>query len=112
MQTSNGSATPRLRLPVRFTPDDTNVQAMTPAAQLLERIQTTQAKIGIIGLGYVGLPLAVEFARAGFDVTGFDVDASKNTQINAGTSYIPDVPSLELAEVVSAGKLRASADMA
>ncbi len=85
---------------------------MTPAAQLLERIRTTQARIGIIGLGYVGLPLAVEFAKAGFDVTGFDVDESKNTAINAGTSYIPDVPAAELAAEVHAGRLRATSNMA
>ena len=84
---------------------------MTPAAQLLERIRTTEARIGIIGLGYVGLPLAVEFAKAGFDVTGFDVDESKITAINAGTSYIPDVPAAELAAVVHAGRLRATSDM-
>jgi UDP-N-acetyl-D-glucosamine dehydrogenase len=85
---------------------------VTPVSQLLERIRTTQARIGIIGLGYVGLPLAVEFAKAGFEVTGFDVDESKNTQINAGTSYIPDVPAQELADVVRAGKLRATSNMA
>ncbi len=84
---------------------------MTPADRLLERIRTTEARIGIIGLGYVGLPLAVEFAKAGFDVTGFDVDASKNAAINAGTSYIPDVPAAELAAVVGAGRLRATSDM-
>jgi len=84
---------------------------VTPAARLLERIRTTEARIGIIGLGYVGLPLAVEFAKAGFDVTGFDVDESKNSAINAGTSYIPDVPAAELAEVVHAGRLRATSDM-
>ena len=84
---------------------------MTPAATLLERIRTTEARIGIIGLGYVGLPLAVEFAKAGFDVTGFDVDESKNAAINAGTSYIPDVPAAELAAVVHAGRLRATSDM-
>lgn len=84
---------------------------MTPTTQLLERIRTTEARIGIIGLGYVGLPLAVEFAKAGFDVTGFDVDESKIAAINAGTSYIPDVPAAELAEVVHAGRLRATSDM-
>jgi UDP-N-acetyl-D-glucosamine dehydrogenase len=84
----------------------------TTSAQLLERIRTTQARIGIIGLGYVGLPLAVEFARAGFDVTGFDVDEAKNRQINAGESYIPDVAAHELAEVVRGGNLRATSDMA
>ena len=85
---------------------------MTPATRLLERIQSTQARIGIIGLGYVGLPLAVEFARVGFEVVGFDVDESKNARINAGKSYIPDVPESELAEVVRSGKLRATSDMA
>jgi UDP-N-acetyl-D-glucosamine dehydrogenase len=62
-------------------------------------------------LGYVGLPLAVEFARAGFTVTGFDVDATKISQINAGKSYIPDVPESELAECVRAGTLNATTDM-
>src|SRR6266513_62497 len=81
-------------------------------ATLLDRIRTRQARVGVIGLGYVGLPLAVEFARAGFDVTGFDVDASKVAEINAGRSYIPDVPAHELAEVVTAGRLRATTDMA
>src|SRR3954462_3030425 len=84
---------------------------MTPASQLLDRIRSTQARIGIIGLGYVGLPLAVEFAKAGFDVTGFDVDESKIAQINAGCSYIPDVPVSELGDVVRTRKLRATSDM-
>lgn len=78
---------------------------------LLDRIDTRQARIGVIGLGYVGLPLAVEFARAGFDVTGFDVDDRKNGEINAGRSYIPDVPGPDLASVVSGGRLRATAEM-
>ena len=65
----------------------------------------------MIGLGYVGLPLAVEFARAGFDVTGFDVDAAKTAEINAGRSYIPDVSAADLAAVVKAGKLKATTDM-
>ena len=77
----------------------------------IEKIQQKTARIGVIGLGYVGLPLAVEFARAGFDVTGFDVDEAKCAQINAGTSYIPDVPDADLGPVVRAGKLRATADM-
>jgi UDP-N-acetyl-D-glucosamine dehydrogenase len=68
--------------------------------------------VGVIGLGYVGLPLAVEFARAGLNVIGFDVDPAKVAQINAGRSYIPDVPDAELGEVVKGGRLRASADMA
>jgi UDP-N-acetyl-D-glucosamine dehydrogenase len=78
---------------------------------VLTLIEARQAKIGIIGLGYVGLPLAVEFARAGFDVTGFDVDTTKIDQINAGKSYIPDVPDADLAAEVSAKRLRATTDM-
>jgi UDP-N-acetyl-D-glucosamine dehydrogenase len=80
--------------------------------RLLDRIRTRKAKIGVIGLGYVGLPLAVEFARRGFDVSGFDVDESKTSQINAGNSYIPDVPQAELNEVVKAGRLRGTTRMA
>ena len=74
-------------------------------------IQTRKAKIGIIGLGYVGLPLATEFAKEGFDVTGFDVDASKVAEINAGRSYIGDVPTADVAATVAAGTLRATTDM-
>ena len=78
---------------------------------LLDRIHAKQAQIGVIGLGYVGLPLAVEFARAGFHVTGFDVDSTKIDAINAGRCYIPDVPQEHLAEVVKSGHLRATSDM-
>jgi UDP-N-acetyl-D-glucosamine dehydrogenase len=67
--------------------------------------------VGIIGLGYVGLPLAVEFAKNGFDVTGFDVDTSKVDAINAGRSYILDVKSADVAATVKAGKFRATTDM-
>src|SRR5205807_6751059 len=77
----------------------------------LERIRKRQRKIGVIGLGYVGLPLAVEFARAGFDVTGFDVDAAKAAHIEAGRSYIPDVTDADVAAMVKAGRLRATCDM-
>jgi UDP-N-acetyl-D-glucosamine dehydrogenase len=77
----------------------------------LERIRARKARVGVIGLGYVGLPLAVEFARAGFDVTGFDVDSTKTDQINAGRSYIPDVAEADLAACVRAGTLRATTDM-
>src|SRR5712692_12510 len=79
---------------------------------LLDRIRDRQARVGVIGLGYVGLPLAVEFARAGFSVTGFDVDAGKVAEINAGRSYIPDVSPQEIAEVARSGCLRATTEMA
>jgi len=79
---------------------------------LRRRIESRTAKIGVIGLGYVGLPLAVEFAGRGFDVTGFDLDPRKVAEINAGRSYIGDVPTGDVAAGVSAGRLRATADMA
>ena len=58
---------------------------------LLRKIRRRQARVGIIGLGYVGLPLAVEFAGAGFSVTGFDIDCRRTEQANNGSSYIRDV---------------------
>jgi UDP-N-acetyl-D-glucosamine dehydrogenase len=85
--------------------------ASSNISSLLDRIQSRDARVGVIGLGYVGLPLAVEFARAGFSVVGFDVDAQKTARINAGCSYIPDVPDSDLASVVASGKLRATTEM-
>ncbi|MGE3491689.1 MAG: nucleotide sugar dehydrogenase [Vicinamibacterales bacterium] len=78
--------------------------------ELLKKIESKQATLGVIGLGYVGLPLAVEFARAGFAVVGYDVDAHKVAELMAGRSYIPDVPSAHLAEVVKNGKFKATID--
>src|SRR5262245_9830319 len=85
--------------------------SQTTVDALLERIRSRDAHVGVIGLGYVGLPLAVEFARAGFHVTGFDVDAAKAADINAGRSYIPDVSAADVAAVVCAGRLKATTDM-
>src|SRR5207248_1754460 len=82
----------------------------SPAQQLLNHIQTRRARVGVIGLGYVGLPLAVEFARNGFATTGIDLDSRKIESIGRGTSYIPDVPSAEVARLVSNRQLRATAD--
>jgi len=78
------------------------------ATALLDLIRTRRAKTGVIGLGYVGLPLVVEFGRAGFSGTGVDLDANKVNAINEGRSYIDDVPTAHVAELVAAGKLRAS----
>jgi UDP-N-acetyl-D-glucosamine dehydrogenase len=83
---------------------------MSVRPPLLDRLHDRTARIGVIGLGYVGLPLAVEFARAGFDVIGFDVDGRKVAEINAGRSYIPDVPQEAIAGAVAGGRLRATAD--
>jgi UDP-N-acetyl-D-glucosamine dehydrogenase len=84
---------------------------MSPSQNLLDLVRTRKANVGVIGLGYVGLPLAVEFARGGFPVTGFDVDETKNTAINAGRSYIPDVPDADLRAALAAGTLTATSDM-
>jgi UDP-N-acetyl-D-glucosamine dehydrogenase len=77
---------------------------------LITLITNKQAHVGVIGLGYVGLPLLVEFASKGFRCTGFEVDEAKANQINAGTSYIGDVPSRKVKEVVDAKRLRATTD--
>lgn len=78
--------------------------------ELINLIREHRARIGVIGLGYVGLPLAVEFAHKGFTVTGFEVDTSKAEQINDGTSYIGDVESGAVKEMVEAKRLRATTD--
>ncbi|OGJ90429.1 MAG: UDP-N-acetyl-D-glucosamine dehydrogenase [Candidatus Raymondbacteria bacterium RifOxyA12_full_50_37] len=77
---------------------------------LHRKIREKSATIGIIGQGYVGLPLAVEFANAGFNVIGFDIDPAKVEKINTGVSYIVDVKSEDLKAVVAKKKLCATAD--
>ena len=82
---------------------------MNSRLQELEgRIQTRQAEIAVIGLGYVGLPLAVAFARAGFRVTGIDRDEDRVAQLKAGSSYIEDVPEETLRAVLEAERLTAT----
>jgi len=84
---------------------------MEATAQVLgEKIRSRRARVGIIGLGYVGLPLAVEFAKAGFTVTGIDISEQKVQRVNAGDSYIGDIPSSVLGPLVEAGKIRATTD--
>jgi UDP-N-acetyl-D-glucosamine dehydrogenase len=85
---------------------------MNYAEELAEKIKARQARAGVVGLGYVGLPLAVELAQAGFTVTGFDVQESKVRSIQQGTSYIQDIPDDHLAPLVKAGRLRATTDFA
>lgn len=77
---------------------------------LLERIRAKEARIGVVGMGYVGLPLAVAFAEAGFPVLGLDVDPRKTDAINAGKSYIKHIPSAPIAQMSQQGRLRASTD--
>ena len=86
------------------------IQTQTAADALAKKISDRTARVGIIGLGYVGLPLAVEFAKAGFQVTGIDLVESKVERINAGDSYVQDVPPAEVCALVDQGKLRATTD--
>src|SRR5206468_1983529 len=79
---------------------------------LIDLIRRREARCGIIGVGYVGLPLALEFARSGFHTTGIDVDPSKVDCIGRGGSYIVDVRDAEIAEQVAAGRLTATSDFA
>ncbi len=80
------------------------------AEGLVGRIESGEARIGTLGLGYVGLPLSVEFAGAGLAVTGFDIDAGKVRSLNEGLSYVDDVESERVGELVRSGKLGASTD--
>ena len=78
--------------------------------KLINLIKDKHARVGVIGLGYVGLPLATEFASKGFNATGFEVDESKAAKINAGESYIGDVTSDLIKEAVAAGRLKATTE--
>ncbi|MCC7497012.1 MAG: nucleotide sugar dehydrogenase [Bryobacterales bacterium] len=90
--------------------NETNATATTSLAALEAKIQNKTARVGIVGLGYVGLPLAVEFAKAGFSVTGIDVQTAKVDALNQGSSYIQDVPSSVVAPLVEAGRFQATDD--
>ena len=81
------------------------------AADLTRRIAERSARVGIIGQGYVGLPLAVEFARVGFAVTGFDTSLDHVTTLNAGRSHTPDVPDEALRARLDAGRYQATTDL-
>ena len=92
-----------------FMPE-AQLAAEATAKILEEKIRTRRARVGIVGLGYVGLPLAVEFAKAGFSVTGIDISGQKVGRVNAGESYIGDISSSTLGPLVESGKLRATTD--
>jgi UDP-N-acetyl-D-glucosamine dehydrogenase len=90
---------------------DTVAARQWSAAETLEqKIRTRTARAGVIGLGYVGLPLAVEYARAGFRVTGIDLDVSRVEALNWGRSYIQDVPQELVAQQAESGRLAATTD--
>lgn len=79
----------------------------TPVATLRERIRNRTARIGIVGLGYVGLPTAIAYAEAGFDVHGIDVDARRCSTINSGQSHVEDITSERVGALLKSGRLRA-----
>ena len=80
--------------------------------QLLDKIANKTAVVGIVGLGYVGLPLATEFAKSGYKTIGFDVQSKKVDLVNAGHNYIGDIVDDVFKEVVESGKLSATSDFA
>jgi UDP-N-acetyl-D-glucosamine dehydrogenase len=92
--------------------DDTPGERPNFAQRLERKIQDRSANTGVIGLGYAGLPLAVEMAKQGFQVTGIDLSKEKVDCINGGVSYIPDVPSETVAALVASRKLRATQSLA
>lgn len=81
-------------------------------AKLMEKIENKTAVLGVVGLGYVGLPLAVEKAKAGYIVKGFDVQEKKVEMVNSGHNYIGDVVDSDLKKIVDEGRLTAYADFA
>src|SRR5215469_894084 len=89
---------------------ETQVVIEATAKILSEKIRARTARVGIVGLGYVGLPLAVEFARAGFSVTGIDISEDKTRRVNTGDSYVGDISSATLRPLVESGKLTATSD--
>lgn len=79
-------------------------------AELIQKFETKTATIGVVGLGYVGLPLAVEKAKAGFSVIGFDIQEEKVAKVNNGENYIGDVIPADLEQLVRSGKLKATSN--
>src|SRR5207249_10443140 len=86
---------------------DAAVTARAPPPRIADR----SARVGIIGQGYVGLPLAVEFPRVGFTVTGFDTSLDHDPTLNAGRSHTPDVPDETLRARLDAGRYQATTDL-
>lgn len=83
---------------------------MSHFKEILEKIENKQAVVGIVGLGYVGLPLAVEIAQAGYKTIGFDVQPQKVDMVNKGINYIGDIVNSVLEDMVKSGKLSATSD--
>src|SRR4051794_15032139 len=81
-----------------------------PVSSIIERFKAHTATIAVIGLGYVGLPLACTVARKGFTVLGFDIDTMKVDQLNAGSSYISHIDAKEISDLRKTGRLAATSD--
>jgi UDP-N-acetyl-D-glucosamine dehydrogenase len=90
----------------------TVLQEYRNAMELAKKIHDRTARVGVIGLGYVGLPLGVEMAKQGFQVTGIDIDRQKVDSINAGIPHVLDVPSEALLSLVAQGKIKATQSLA
>jgi UDP-N-acetyl-D-glucosamine dehydrogenase len=90
----------------------TTAAVKSPADTLIAKAQDRSALIGVVGLGYVGLPLAMEFARAGFRLLGFDVNQKVVEGLGRGRSHVPDVPGADVAGFLKAGTFAATTDLA
>ena len=77
---------------------------------LLDKIRNRRSVVGVIGLGYVGLPLIIEFGKAGFQVVGFDIDEKKIKYLQGGRSYIKHIPTGEIKALHKSGRFKATAD--
>jgi UDP-N-acetyl-D-glucosamine dehydrogenase len=95
-----------------FKPQAASIPKMGHARDLWEKLDTKQARIGVVGLGYVGLPLAVEYAQRGFPTLGIDLNRERVLRLNAGANYIQDIADEAVAEVVERGTFVAEDDFA
>jgi UDP-N-acetyl-D-glucosamine dehydrogenase len=91
-------------------PDSEADMGYLKAPELLSKIEGRSARVGVVGIGYVGLPMMVAAAECGFTVTGIDVSESRVSQVSSGNSYIEDVPDLVLGPLVKTGKISATLD--
>ena len=86
--------------------------SMDMRQRVRERIASGRARVGVIGLGYVGLPLAMAAANGGYEVVGIDTDPSKVSHLNAGHSYLDYIPDAQIVQVRESGRFTASGDFA
>jgi nucleotide sugar dehydrogenase len=110
-QDQSGKSSNRRDRPVlRVRSGDLNAEVAARVDQLLQKIQDRTAMVGVVGLGYVGLPFAVEKAKVGFHVVGIDQNIERAERVNAGDNYIPDISDEELRDLVQRGNLEAVSD--